>query len=40
MGRRENRGLCEVMHPGVAHSIAKLGYAKGGVFDSTLMPAK
>jgi hypothetical protein len=40
MGRREDRGLCEVTQPGVAHSFAKLGYAKGGVFDSTLMPAK
>jgi hypothetical protein len=40
MGRREIRGLCEVTHPGVAHCFARLGYAKGGVFDFALMPAK
>ena len=40
MGRREDRGLCEVTHAGVAHFFAKLGYAKGGIFDFALMPAK
>jgi len=30
MGRRADRGLCEVTQPGVAHSFAKLAYAKGG----------